>query len=479
MDAKKRGDGLKRGSSVDSVGCSMRGVLFVAALLAIAPVESLATTYYVDQNHPLAADSNPGTEALPWKTLYRAGDPLGTEIVAGDTVLVKAATYVVSTGGNWSRPAIIPVNSGQPGKPITFKAYPGHTVILDVQNVLANPAIGSVSRDYIVIDGFTIINAGDKGVVVTAGGARVKGVVIRNNTISGLWRSDHDNTDAIRIQNASYTEVRNNRIYDVHNGKATHNAAGIKLYQTDHTLVENNEIYDVEAGIYDKQQGEFNTFRRNLIHHCGDVGIEISWDGTGPDGRDDQIYENIIYNCRVGVRVMATSGGRVYNTSIYNNVFAYYSDTGLHTPSLDYYSNTRFWNNIFYRTGASGRGDFFTYDNPPAHIALANYNLFVTGPRILVGVYDSNETTYSSLAAWQSASGRDMDSLVADPLFVNAAANNFRLQVGSPALGAGRVGGTGAGAVVNIGAYTTGTEVVGIITSDATPPNPPTGLTIR
>lgn len=450
--------------------------LFAWTIFAITPGQSLAATYYVDQNHLQASDSNPGTEALPWKTLYRAADPLGKEIVAGDTVLVKAETYDVSTGGTWYRPAINPANSGAPGSPITFKAYPGHTVILDTKGTLSNPAIGSYLRSYIVVDGFTIPNPGDKGIIVKGeAGQRVQGVVIQNNTISGVWRPDNDNTDAIRIEQTSNTLARNNRIFNVHQGANTPNAAGVKLYFSDHAVIENNEIYDVGAGIVEKLNGEFNTYRRNLIHDCTNMGILIENAASGDNVRGNQAYENVIYNCPIGVAQVSSADGPVRDTSIYNNVFVTFSDTGRYLPEFG--SNTRAWNNIYYRI-VSTRGDFFTYDDPPLSIGLSDYNMFVLGPTIIVGLYQTGKI-YTSLTDWQKATGWDKNSLVADPLFVDPQRGDFRLAPTSPAIGAGRVGGVSTGAVVNMGAYPTGTEVIGIIKSDTTPPRSPTGLTVK
>jgi len=52
--------------------------------LAVAPSASSAAIYIADANHPSARDTNPGTEALPFKTIGRA-----TSLVkAGDTVFV-------------------------------------------------------------------------------------------------------------------------------------------------------------------------------------------------------------------------------------------------------------------------------------------------------------------------------------------------------------------------------------------------------
>ena len=58
-------------------------------------------------------DGNPGTEALPWRTIQKAADT----IVAGDTVYVKEETYVER---------VIPQHSGGPGQYVTYRGYPGH-----------------------------------------------------------------------------------------------------------------------------------------------------------------------------------------------------------------------------------------------------------------------------------------------------------------------------------------------------------------
>ena len=65
---------------------------------------SPASTYYVA---PDGHDLNPGTEALPWRTIQKAADTL----VAGDTVYIKAGVY---------EEQVIPQNSGSPGSYIAI-----------------------------------------------------------------------------------------------------------------------------------------------------------------------------------------------------------------------------------------------------------------------------------------------------------------------------------------------------------------------
>ena len=75
---------------------------------------SEGAVYYVDTNNPVASDSNPGTESLPWKTISKAN----TTLVAGDTVYIKGGTYSGITGS-----AIDPVNTGTAGNIITYSSY--------------------------------------------------------------------------------------------------------------------------------------------------------------------------------------------------------------------------------------------------------------------------------------------------------------------------------------------------------------------
>ncbi len=91
------------------------GICLCAILLTTSG--AMAATYYVDAQNPVASDNSPGTEAVPWETITKAC----RAAQAGDTVLIKAGTY---------REALMPKNSGKPGAPITFQAYPGDFVMI-------------------------------------------------------------------------------------------------------------------------------------------------------------------------------------------------------------------------------------------------------------------------------------------------------------------------------------------------------------
>jgi len=76
-----------------------------------------AATYYVATQDPAAADTNPGTQQAPWKTITQAC----RTAQAGDTVMIKQGTY---------REMLMPRNSGKPAAPIIFQAYPDDFVMI-------------------------------------------------------------------------------------------------------------------------------------------------------------------------------------------------------------------------------------------------------------------------------------------------------------------------------------------------------------
>jgi parallel beta-helix repeat protein len=111
---------------------SSTGNLHGRAWIALAAVfwwlamscPSQAVDYCVDANDPHASDSNPGTFALPFRTIGKAA----SLVKGGDTVFVKAGVYRETV--ILSRSGTSTTHSGRNGtttvtSPVTFTAYPG------------------------------------------------------------------------------------------------------------------------------------------------------------------------------------------------------------------------------------------------------------------------------------------------------------------------------------------------------------------
>ncbi len=442
-------------------------ILFVFLLFSfsvlIGPV--YAITYYVEQNNPSCNDSGSGAEIQPWCTFQRATHPRGTDIVAGDTVYVKNGTYRATddpcTPGNSARPGFRPVNSGTATAPIAFRVYPGHTAVVSRNTCVGYgnaPVVGMNGQSYIIWDGFTTAQRNDVGITNATGG------IIENMYIDkGPPAEEGSNYNGIFIDNGvTNLIIRNNTIKNVYWPIAPHrNAAGITLYRSSNVSIYNNEFYSSNAGIFDKQKGNNNTYelnyfadvqqaiyfsancagptcpvehhiiRNNIIVNSTDAAITLNLDPAANPVRDFGIYNNVIYNVR-------DRGG----------------DVRFQVPEVGLYNNI---------ITTSSTGFEYSFGGGVPSDLLSNYNDFRrgNGPDVQMRVMGNTET----FSQWQSR-GHDPNSLTVDPQFVGPLTGTprpeaFKLQSTSPLRGAGREGGVSSGAPVDMGAYPYGNECIG------------------
>jgi len=97
----------------------LASTLVLLTYVAVAPRAAVAAAYHVNPTDASAADTSSGTETAPWKTISRAAS--AKELQPGDTVVIHSGVY---------REHVDIKVSGQPGRPITFTAAPGASVVL-------------------------------------------------------------------------------------------------------------------------------------------------------------------------------------------------------------------------------------------------------------------------------------------------------------------------------------------------------------
>src|SRR6201997_1585854 len=102
------------------LGISMKlSILFVLLTCAFAAFGQTNSSFYVATT---GNNSNPGTQAEPWRTIQHAADTAR----AGTTVNVRGGVYEelvsINASGNASDGFI------------TFRSYPGETAILDAEH---------------------------------------------------------------------------------------------------------------------------------------------------------------------------------------------------------------------------------------------------------------------------------------------------------------------------------------------------------
>ncbi len=123
----------------------MRRVPFLAVTLATLVLGSAsavkAADYFVAQNAENAADTNPGTEAQPWKTINRAAKA----VIPGDTVHLKKGVYreeIIMVSGMWNfdgktyNPGPAKSGGSDTDHLISFIGHPGEEVVVKGSDVV-------------------------------------------------------------------------------------------------------------------------------------------------------------------------------------------------------------------------------------------------------------------------------------------------------------------------------------------------------
>lgn len=472
----------------------MKVRLHLIAALSMVLTVSLADAkvLYVDQNTGNDAttyESNSATS--PWRTIGRAAwgsttrsSPNASQAArAGDTVIVRSGTYSTAGSGLRYDPAYNPANSGTAAQPIVFQAEGTVTLTLSSSR---GPVIGSHQRNYITWKGFTINEANapstpDTGMVVlwASTGSGIEDCFLDGNGDPGYG----DNHPGIRAEGSSYLRIRNNRLSNFRTSVVNpSNGAAIQFYTTGNVLIENNEISDSGSGIFLKatlaQTGRFD-IRNNLIRNTW-MGIAVHR-SPNTESAPVRIHQNIIAGAEYGVVIwMFDVATGPHNVKIVNNTI-YGARTGLYmNGEVIAGANHVFWNNI-----VSNSVDYAINWNASAATLSsdrldAQHNLYYGYGRFAI-VWDQNHT----LQSWQSGFAQDSTapaSRSADPLFVNATQQDFRLQASSPArvLGIDLFDLNGNGSTtdtVPAGAYVRGNEVIGRITQAVPAPNAPANVT--
>jgi Right handed beta helix region/Protein of unknown function (DUF1565) len=342
-------------------GIGPGSVLAAVALAAFAAGTAGGETYYV------ATDGNnahAGTKTAPFRTIQKAASVAR----AGDTVLVRAGVY---KGHVYLR------ISGEPGKPVVFKNYPGE-----------RPVVDGEGRGRIELQS-------ENGWQKPIGWIIVEGFEVRNG-----W-------DGIKFYNAHHIVLRGNHLHD--------NANQGILGNGHHVLIEgnliarnglraDNEKSNLEHGIY--ATGTYFTIVNNVIHSNRAYGIQVAGypykaeSHAGPEFADARHW------------------------LISHNTIAFERNRAGIVVWQPHATDCVIQNNIFYQNAVTlGPGSCQGVDFVAAgggHVI--RHNLF----------YAPDRTSIS-----RRGDNRVSDNLEQDPLFVAPERFDFRLRKGSPAIDAG------------------------------------------
>lgn len=316
----------------------MKKPILLSGLLSVFALPVLAgNTYYVANS---GSNSNPGTNALPVKTITYAY----SLVSAGDVIIVKPGTYTDYTpwaGLNFNK-------NGTSANPITIKSQYKWQAIIDGGNVSDHMECMTISGNYHIIDGFDMRGAFECGVWI-------KGTAKDN-------------------------QILNNNINHCGNIGDPNSAAG-------------------QAGLLSDENTSGTKYYGNYIHHNGRLSINSNLDhGMYLTGDNEMIVNNVVaFNCAYGIHIAGYT--TVTNMKVYNNVFAWNGRSGA-MVWMDM-AGVDFRNNIFYKNAelgllcydAHGTGvvidDNLWYGNPQGTINMtwAGSDVSYTSGNNLIATY--------------------------------------------------------------------------------------------
>jgi hypothetical protein len=447
---------------------------------------SLAATYYVSIN---GKDTNPGTDAAPWRTVSKAAQMLQP----GDTVFIKGGNYVEQ---------VIPVRSGLAGSDITYAAYPGQIPVLEGQTLsVPDPSWGGLfwikNKSHIRVRGLKIQNSAS-----IYGSPGIAGILVTNSNNILLEDNVTLNTrsSGIGVWDSAYVSVVGNDIQKAVNGGSQE---CITIATSSHFEVAHNQVHNGcgldpgGEGIDIKQACVFGTVHHNSVYDLPrELGLYVDgYSAPAPGSHDIKVYNNKVHDVSLGIAIGAEQGGHVQDVQVFNNLVHHTKSQGILVTDWmgsdeGTKKNIAIFNNTVVANGSGGYGggisiessrieNISVYNNILSDNLTWQFRVNTAGESQISGthnlIYGPNDYVEGSL---RSITG-SYAVVGKNPLLVGA--TDFHLQPNSPALDSGSPSGASAfdvddtprpqGSGYDIGAYE-------YVFTDKIPPAPPTGVKV-
>jgi len=427
-------------------------VLFFIVLFFGIGESVSAATYYVantgNDNCSGTAQTLGSSGTCAWKTLAKVN---GRTFSPGDSILFKR-------GDTWNERLIIP-SSGTAGNPITFGAYgTGNKPVFDGTGVVIPHWRGLIfgdTKNYITVTDIRVQNSGigigstveNYGIGFYGGtGITVQNCEVYNVDSYGIFANTSSNVrylnndvsrascyswgEQITVSVVNGFEIAYNKSHDDCPNGGGGGGSGIDAKGgSSNGTIHHNEVYNLTTplavGIYvdawDATTHNVQVYNNYVHNIAGGGGLSVGAEAGGTI-YDITFHHNIVTNAQDGFTMHdeGTTGGPVYNIYFYNNTL-YLNGKA----DQDWHGGVRILDSLLSTGGV-------TFKN---NIIANSYNYQIGYYHSLVQLTDivANYNVIYGINSGGYAYNSGTNTITSNPLFVNAAGNNFTLQSGSPA----------------------------------------------
>ncbi|QCE42108.1 right-handed parallel beta-helix repeat-containing protein [Psychroserpens sp. NJDZ02] len=452
--------------------------------LLLTSIQSFAgDTIYVDNqlssdcvgNYSISNRNCSGSDGDAYNTFEEAT----AAAYPGDTVVIREGIF---------NSQLKPSRSGTASEPITYKNFNYEEVL--ITGVTLSPAILIYEVDYITIDGLKIENVrrwlnalGSNNLIlknntfrdaVDGGGSSKTGLFFQESDHNRITHNTIDNStqDNIGLIQSNYNLIDNNTITNAEHVLWTIKCSNYNVIRENYfynALQKIGEVYDcanVGHGdtpylkITSLDDTKHNVIEQNIFAFTTSPINASPYSGIQYAGQNGIIRNNIFYECQgppISLTLYSSEatfnyGNRIYNNNFYNNEFGGINISG--STNHTFYDQ-EIKNNILFKNQFIQRDTRYSWytdlDTKPVQIftgritdvVIDNNNIFNSQIDELYTIAYGNRDSSSnpdpkSLTWWETNHPQlFLNSLQANPNFVDASAYDFHLSQDSPMIDAG------------------------------------------